>query len=240
MIYATSDLHGCPPQEFRQLLQKAGFSDEDFLFVLGDVIDRGECGIDLLLTLSQMGNAQLILGNHEAMMLSCKFLFQEVSEESLECLTVENLALMQTWLDNGGNSTIQAMRKLTKADPELADGIWDYLADAPLYDIIRAGNRTYILTHSGLGNFSPGKDLDDYTPEELLMHRPDLTERYFTGATVVFGHTPTLLYGEAYAGHALRTDTWINIDTGATAGGTPILLRLDDGKEFYFEMSGST
>lgn len=110
MIYVTSDLHGCAPQILQTLLDRAGFSDEDFLFVLGDVIDRGKHGIDLLLQLSQMGNAQLILGNHEAMMCACKFLFLEVTDESLEFLTVENLSLMQTWLDNGGNSTIQAMK----------------------------------------------------------------------------------------------------------------------------------
>lgn len=233
MIYVTSDLHGCSPDGFRKLLNAARFSDDDFLFVLGDVIDRGQYGIELLLLLSQMGNAQLILGNHEAMMLACKFLFQEISEESLESLTVENFILMQNWLENGGNPTIQAMKKLTKADPELAEGIWDFLADAPLYDIVRAGGRTYVLTHAGLGNFSPQKDLNDYSPEELLMHRPTLHETYFPNATVIFGHTPTLLYGEEYLGKALRTDTWINIDTGAAAGGTPMLLRLDDGKEFY-------
>lgn len=235
MIYVTSDLHGCRPDVFRQLLSKARFSDGDFLFVLGDVIDRGQYGIDLLLLLSQMGNAQLIMGNHEAMMLSCRFLFQEVTEESLECLTVENISLMQTWVENGGNTTIQAMKKLTDSDPELAEGIWDYLADAPLYDIVRAGGRTFILTHAGLGGFNLRKDLDDYTPEELLMHRPVPSEQYFPEATVIFGHTPTLLYGAEYAGKALRTDTWINIDTGAAAGGTPMLLRLDDMAEFYME-----
>lgn len=233
MIYVTSDLHGCHPDIFRQLLHKVRFSDEDFLFILGDVIDRGSYGAELLLLLSQMGNAQLILGNHEAMMLSCKFLFREVTEESLECLTVESISLMQTWLDNGGNATIQAMKKLTDSEPELAEGIWDYLADAPLYDIVRAGGRTFILTHAGLGNFNPQKALDDYSPEELLMHRPALSERYFPGATVILGHTPTQLYCPEYAGRALRTDTWIDIDTGAAAGGTPMLLRLDDMEEFY-------
>lgn len=233
MIFAASDLHGIPVSRFQQLLKSAHFSDEDYLFVLGDVIDRGEWGIDLLLWLSGLPNAQLILGNHEAMMRSCEFLFQEVTEESLKALTAENLSLLQTWLDNGGAPTIAAMKKLTREAPDLAEGIWDYLQDAPLYDTVRSGGRNFILTHSGLGNFRPGKALEDYTPEELLMHRPELTEEYFPNATVVFGHTPTQLYGPEHTGKALRTDTWINIDTGAAAGGNPMLLRLDDGKEFY-------
>ena len=40
MIYVTSDLHGYPLKKFREMLSKVGFSDDDFLFVLGDVIDR--------------------------------------------------------------------------------------------------------------------------------------------------------------------------------------------------------
>lgn len=233
MIYVTSDLHGIAPKTMELLLRRAGFRDDDFLFVLGDVIDRGEHGIDLLLWLAGMPNAQLILGNHEAMMRSCEFLFQEVSEESLKSLTPENLSLMGAWLDNGGAPTIRAMKALTDTSPDLAEGIWDYLHDAPLYDTVRAGGRDFILTHAGLGNFTPDKALDAYSPEELLMHRPALSERYFSNATVVFGHTPTQLYDEAYHGKALRTNTWINIDTGAAAGGTPMLLRLDDGMEFY-------
>lgn len=233
MIYVTSDLHGISPARLEALLELADFRDEDFLFVLGDVIDRGAHGIDLLLQLTQMPNAQLILGNHEALMLACEFLFREVTEESLEALTAENLELMQTWVDNGGMSTIRGMQQLMQRDPELAQGIWEYLRDAPLYDFVRAGGKTFLLTHAGLGNFSPDKSLSDYTPEELMMHRPALTDRYFSDSTVVFGHTPTQVYGMDYAGKALCTDTWIDIDTGAASGGNPMLLRLDDEKEFY-------
>ena len=52
---------------------------------------------------------------------------------------------------------------------------------------------------------------------------------------MIFGHTPTFYYGEEYKGKAIVTDTWIDIDTGAAAGLSPMLLRLDDMKEFYSE-----
>ena len=48
MIYATSDLHGYPLDKFLALLKKANFSDKDYLFILGDVIDRGEHGVEIL------------------------------------------------------------------------------------------------------------------------------------------------------------------------------------------------
>ena len=48
MVYVTSDLHGYPLAEFKELLAKANFSDNDYCFVLGDVIDRGPESIELL------------------------------------------------------------------------------------------------------------------------------------------------------------------------------------------------
>lgn len=233
MIYVTSDLHGCPPETLERLLRKASFTPEDFLFVLGDVIDRGKHGADLLLWLTQQSNVQLILGNHEALLLSCAFLFEEVTEESLERLTSEQFALAENWLRNGGAPTMAGLRRLLKTDPELLEGILDYLQDAPLFESLRVNGRSFILTHSGLGNFRPDKQLSDYTAEELLFTRPDPDTRYYADATVILGHTPTLSYGEEYRGRALKARDFICIDTGAALGENPMLLRLEDLREFY-------
>ena len=118
MIYVTSDLHGCDPLQFRALLDRAGFTDNDFLFVLGDVIDRGKYGAELLLWLTEQPNMQLILGNHEALLLACDFLFSEVTEDSLDALTAENLLLLENWMENGGSPTLAGLRKILKQDPE--------------------------------------------------------------------------------------------------------------------------
>ena len=233
MIYVTSDLHGCDPAVFRGLMQRAGFRDEDFLFVLGDVIDRGDHGAELLLWLTQQPNMQLILGNHEALMLSCDFVFDEVSEEGLARLNGESLMLLQNWWENGGGTTIAGFRRLLRKDPELVQGILDYLRDAPLWESVKVNDRSYILVHGGLGNFRPERPLEDYGPEELLFVRPEPDTRYFDDATVILGHTPTAYYGAQYRARAVVTDTWIDIDTGAAMGGSPMLLRLDDRKEFY-------
>ena len=48
MVYVTSDLHGYPLADLQALLDGAGFTDKDFLVILGDVIDRGEHGAELL------------------------------------------------------------------------------------------------------------------------------------------------------------------------------------------------
>lgn len=70
MIYVTSDLHGYPLEKIKDMLNKVGFSNDDFLFVLGDVIDRGEDGIKIFKWMMAQPNMELIMGNHEAMMLS--------------------------------------------------------------------------------------------------------------------------------------------------------------------------
>ena len=79
MIYVTSDIHGYPLEEFKTFLDKVGFCDDDFCFVLGDVIDRGTDSIKWLKWLMVKPNFQLILGNHEAMLLSCDFLFETIT-----------------------------------------------------------------------------------------------------------------------------------------------------------------
>ena len=229
MVYVTSDLHGYPLEKFREMLARAGFSAEDFLFVLGDVIDRGPDGVRLLRWMAEQPNVQLILGNHEAMLLSCGFLFEAVTEESLDRLDTGKLALLGTWMENGAAPTLAALRRLLKAEPEVLEGILDLLRDAPLYDTVTAGGRDFLLVHSGLEHFRPGRPLEDYAPEELLWARPTL-ETVYGGPLVIFGHTPTECFGSQFRGRPVITDTWICIDTGAAAGNKPMLLRLDDMK----------
>lgn len=233
MIYVTSDLHGYPLEDFLRLLDRAGFGEEDFLFVLGDVIDRGEHGTELLQWLAEQPNAQLILGNHEAMLLSCRFLFQEVSQESLADLDEQKLKLLNLWSRNGAAPTLAGLRKLLKEQPDVLEGILDYLQDAPLYDAVEVGGRRYVLVHAGLGNFQPDKPLRAYAPEELFWERPTLQSQYFDDAIVIFGHTPTQFFGEEFRGRAIKTPSWICIDTGVATGGSPMLLRLEDLREFY-------
>lgn len=233
MIYVTADLHGIHPKQLETLLAKADFSEEDFLFILGDVIDRGEYGAELLAWLTQQPNMELILGNHEALFLSCGFLFADVNEENLDCLTMEHMELVQNWVDNGGQPTMRGFRKLLKQDPELVIGILEYLQDCPLYEEVEVNGREYVLVHAGLGeNFSAEKPLEDYSTEELLFSRPHPDTVYYPDKTVIFGHTPTYYYGEPYRGKPIYTDTWINMDTGVYAGNSPVLLCLDTMKEY--------
>lgn len=231
MIYVTSDLHGYPLEKFKTLLDSTGFSNKDILYVLGDVIDRGNDGIKILKWLMVQPNAGLILGNHESMLLANDFLFEEITEDAISRLNGSKLDMYITWLSNGGQPTVNALSAIRNSEIRY---ILEYLYDAPLYEAVTVNGKDFILTHSGLGHFSPDKKLNEYSPNELLWNRPKITDRYFDdGIITVFGHTPTAYYDEKYMGKILKTDTWIDIDIGVGSGIDPVILRLDDMKEFY-------
>lgn len=80
MTYVISDLHGYPIEKLKILLEKANFGQDDFLYILGDVINRnGDGGVGILWWLLSQPNVQLLLGNHEAMLLSCSFVLEQFS-----------------------------------------------------------------------------------------------------------------------------------------------------------------
>lgn len=230
MVYVMSDLHGYSLNKIKNAFEKVNFSDDDYCFILGDVIDRGDEGIDILKWLISQTNIQLVLGNHEAMMLSCGFLFDEITDENLDNLNEEDMEVFTSWVENGAETTL---KQLSELDPETVLAIIEYLKDAPLYESVNVNGKDYLLTHSGLGNFDVEKHINDYTPEEFLWNRPKKYDKYYPDIMTVFGHTPTFFFGNEYRGKVMFTDTWIDIDTGAAYGEHPVLFRLDDKKVFY-------
>ena len=240
MIYTSSDIHGYPLNDFLTLLKKAGFGENDMLFILGDVIDRnGDGGVAMLRWMMNQPNVEFILGNHEAMLLSCSFLFDEITDETIDHLSFQQMQLLLQWMQNGSQPTMTALRKLKQNSPEVIADLLDYLRDAPLYAAVSTGGRDFLLVHSGLGNFSPEKKISDYIPDELLWTRPSPDIQYFSDVITILGHTPTgYMFGEK--GKMFHTETWIDIDTGASSGGAPMLLRLDDMKAFYIDCNNDS
>ena len=230
MIYVISDLHGYPLEKLKKLLQKADFGEDDFLYILGDVIDRnGDGGIGVLQWLLNQPNVELIMGNHEAMLLSCEFVRDLDPDYKIEELEETQYKLLINYSWNGGNVTMRNFKQLPRVQQ---DDILDYLRDCPLYEAVTVGEKDFILVHAGFENFRKDKKISDYTPDELIWAEPENDTVYFDDIHTVFGHTPTKLFGDEYDGKILKTKTWTCIDCGAAYGNEPILLRLDDYAQF--------
>lgn len=237
-VYVTSDLHGLELEKLKKLLKQANFNEKDWLYILGDVVDRqNDGGVEILRWLLSQPNVQLILGNHEAMLLSCEFVFSEITEQNIEQFSKEKMELLMNYMKNGGDVTLKAMKELLKESPETVEDILDYLREAPLYETVSIKGKDFLLVHSGLDNFDPRKKLTDYTEDEFIWAWPEIDERYFDDITTVFGHTPTMSYDHMNKGKILKTETWIDVDVGVPYGCAPALLRLDDLKEFYLSQS---
>ena len=128
-------------------------------------------------------------------------------------------------------NTIANLMNLNQSDPEELVILLDYVQSAPVCAEVSVPMKQFILVHGGLYGFSPEKPMEEYDPKDLVWTRPDIRERYWDDRLVILGHTPTEYYGEK--GKAFVTPTWIDIDTGAAGGGSPMLLRLDDLAEYY-------
>ena len=213
--YVISDIHG-EYGKFMELLDIIHFSDEDILYVLGDVVDRGKNPVKTLLKMMEMPNVIPIAGNHEQMMLECmSVLINEVKDENsikefAEKFSDDMFQKLYAWQRNGGIATTD---ELSKLDNE----------------------QKYLLVHGGLGNFDIKRDIDDYSLDELVWSRVDYDVRYFDDVITVTGHTPTrYIEDNPRPGYVYRKNNHIDIDCGAyLPGGRLAAICLDTGEEFY-------
>lgn len=227
MTYTMSDIHGMY-DKYIKMLGLIGFSDDDELYIIGDVVDRGEKPAEVLLDMMTRPNVYPIIGNHELMAMSVlDVLFNGIG--SFSPPDIERM--LGNWLMNGGGFTLESLSKCS--DIERLD-ILDYLSEFTGYEAVDIGEKSFIMVHSGFGNFSPERKLTDYSLEELVWNRPDPSVRYFPDESVyvISGHTPTFtLCGESRIIHGNGN---IMIDCGACFGGGKLAcLCLDTMEEYY-------
>lgn len=230
MTYVMSDLHGMYDR-FIAMLEKIDFSDSDELFIIGDIIDRGERPVDILEYVMDKPNITVLLGNHEVMARDLlSRLTTEITEENINSVDDDFLIELSIYKRNGGATTMKQLRALP---PVKRKEIIDFIDRLYAYEAIDIGDKTFVLVHAGLGNFRKDKKISEYSLYELLELRPDYERQYFDDDSVyiVSGHTPTKLISgkwEIYHSH-----NNIVIDCGAAFGGRLACLRLEDMAEFY-------
>lgn len=230
-VYVISDLHG-KGDAFFKMLDQIDFSMKDEMYIIGDVVDRGPDGISLLQYIQKQTNMELLMGNHEDMMIK-------------SCSLVTKLMWMDTWMFNGGRTTLDGLEQLSKEERKAC---LEYVKGLPLYKTLEVGGIQYLLVHAGIQMIS-GKLRDDLLKvdgEEALWIRKDFFDspvipKYY----IIFGHTPTgamvhyartlpaVEVEKARMFHIVRWNHRIGIDCGAAYGENLGCLRLNDQKEFY-------
>ena len=156
MIYVMADIHGCY-EEYIALLKKIDFSDDDELFVLGDVVDRGPEPIKVLQDMMMRPNVYPVLGNHDYMALKVlKKLCVVIEEDNVEDhLSADDLMDYMFWIQDGGKTTADKFQKLTMEEKE---DILEYLQEFTLYEVIFSGNKRFVLAHADLHGYNKSAD----------------------------------------------------------------------------------
>lgn len=223
--YVLSDVHG-EADRFHRMLEKIHFSDSDTLYILGDVVDRGPDGIALLQEIRCTPNMEMLLGNHEYMML--QYLRPEATD-----------AEIRRWNRNGNTPTLAAFWKLGETEQQ---ELLSFLRVRPAHLEVTVSGRHFYLVHG-----FPGGNVHDE-----VWGRPSLQEpNPIPGCCLVIGHTPVLSLIQPeqrriqYAmelesrGEHLRichAPGFVDIDCGC-GHNLPIkalsCLRLEDLNEFY-------
>ena len=91
--YVCSDLHG-QYGLFMKLCERISFSEADSMYILGDIIDKGEQSLDLLDFICKHSNMHCIMGNHEYAFLNY---YNSVIRSSEEFDEAEILSYLQRY-----------------------------------------------------------------------------------------------------------------------------------------------
>jgi len=244
MIYVMSDIHG-NALNFHSVMHQIKLKPEDTLYVLGDVIDRYPDGIRILRKLMTMPNVQMLLGNHEYMMLEALAKPYDMNNPADEEIYMRKLRL---WYNNGGHETHSALKHIRKT---IRAEIFNYLQSLPVNLDIEVGGHKYRLAHAAPAEMYK-KCGQRYRTENqfAIWHRLIGNEKLPGEYTLIFGHTPTVYFQDDDVLKIWRGNRMIGIDCGSGFAtltkhgyhefGRLGCLRLDDGKEFYSKPRPST
>ncbi len=225
MIYVMSDIHGCH-EKYQKMLKKICLGEEDLLYILGDVVDRGTAGMKVVLDIAERENVILLRGNHDhqaAALLSHLYMLED------EKCSKELLEVYKGWVLDGGDKTLSEFLQLSAEEREK---VLLTLGKAEIFKEITVNEKNYLLAHT-----VPEKEcLKEYPHWELydyMMGEPDYEEIYFEDKYIVTGHTPTGFIDSNSKGKIWMGNNHIAIDCGAVFGNNLGCLCLDTLEEFY-------
>ena len=224
MVYVCSDIHA-EYDLFMKLLEKINFSDNDVMYICGDVIDKGKDSIRLMQLVMNAPNIYTIIGNHEYDFLKYYWALMKDSPDDYD-------------------EVLNKLQKYFPFDGYLLD--WDtvdYMESLPYY----LQTDEFIIVHSGLPIDSGNNVLspEGLKPEYLVYDRnfKDASVLPTTNKCIFFGHTPTsyicgeskiLKYKKAgFMGNNIKDYCKIHLDLGTWLDKTMGCICVDTLEEFY-------
>lgn len=227
MIYAASDLHGCY-EKYIKLLRRLNMTDDDSLYILGDIVDRGSGGMKILLDLAERKNIFSYRGNHDH---CAQILLKNFVLPGEGCFADGLEEVFRLWLSDGGSTTYEEFLKLDGSKQRL---VLSYLNSLPIYKELTVGGRKFFLSHT-----VPEKlkmlNIDNCQISDFLMGEPEYEKIYFEDEIIVTGHTPTGFIDSKYTGRIWKGNNHIAIDCGAVFGNPLGCICLDTMEEIYVE-----
>jgi serine/threonine protein phosphatase 1 len=177
--FAVSDLHG-QGQLWKQI--KKYLDSTDTLYYLGDAIDKGPDGIDIMLDLLKMPNVIYLKGNHEDFF----------AKEGFSCFCYNNYSAL--WMDlNGGYETVLSMQKkwdnTNPVHEKYINKITKKINHLPYKaKYINKNGQIILLSHSGYYRNIELSALE----EEYLWNRNHFYDKweYGNNTFIIHGHTP--------------------------------------------------
>lgn len=233
--YVISDVHG-QLKCFESILDKINLQPDDRLYVLGDVIDFGYFGIEILKRIMAMPNVEMLLGDHEFMMLNALGVpYDGIKRIISDCV--------KQWHGNGGyitSLTFDSQPERVKTD------IIDYLKSRPLSIDIEVMSTKHRLVHS-VDKVFYERYKSKYASEAefSVFDREALDDMNMSDTNYVFGHVMNGTCGKRpreiwYKGHMIAIDCGCAVVPNTMEqqvlgllGGRLGCMRLDDMIRFY-------
>lgn len=190
MTYVMSDIHG-DYESYIKMLEKICFTDDDVLYINGDICDRGESSAKIYLDVMSRNNVIVIKGNHELMAEEhLEYLVKEEEQDEGDFLKLCIEKDIMLWFENGGGSTLESLFDESEEDRLR---IFDFIRSLPYYRAVDINGKHYVIVHGGLGEEEGVTDPAEVVPIDLVWSRPDFDGQYLKGKNtyLIVGHTPT-------------------------------------------------
>ena len=241
-VYCCSDLHA-NYNIWQQI--KEHLKPNDILYNLGDTVDRGAAGLEILQETLEMPNVILLKGNHEDFIdqIGTDLWRSNTNEEYFNNL--DNLGL---WYQNGAKKTIEAFCSLTT---EEQSKLITKIRKLPTHiEYTNTEGEILYLTHAGRQPDTaenPDMGEGNIAMNNYIWDRYHLNEKTWRGKEneyCVHGHTP-ICYMRYFNPQKIPQNNFkifkycedhkINIDLGVFLTHIACLLNLDTWEEIYFK-----